>query len=127
DDDYRFIGLRAEIVGDSGAYVYNSTSPLTESYRTDRSMPGPYPIEHYSYNLRINLTNTTPISAYRGVGFVTAQLIRELLIDEAARRLHLDPFELRLKNLIRPEQLPYRICTGWTLNEASFVESFQAA
>lgn len=127
DENLAFIGIRADIIGDSGAYSSNSTSPLTESYRTARAIPGPYPIENYSYNLRINVTNTTPIGAYRGVGFVTAQLIRELLIDEAARVLDCDPFELRRKNMIRPDQLPYRTCTGWTLNEASFVESFEAA
>ncbi len=126
DADDRFIGLRATITGDAGAYSFNSTSPLTESYRTARAIPGPYKIADYAYTLRVKLSNSTPIGAYRGVGFVTAQAIRELLIDEAARALGRDPFELRRKNLVQEDDLPYRTCTGWTLNEGSFVQSLDA-
>jgi carbon-monoxide dehydrogenase large subunit len=125
--DRKFLGIRATIVGDSGAYSSNYTSCLTESYRTARAMPGPYDIANYSYDLAIRLTNTPPIGAYRGVGFVTAQTIRELLIDEAARVLKCDPYDLRAINLIRADQLPYTTCTGWVFNEGSFAESMARA
>lgn len=127
DDAHRFVGLRASLLGDSGAYSANSTSCLTESYRTARALPGPYRIANYSYDLEIRLTNRSPISAYRGVGFVTAQVIRELLVDEAARQLACDRFELRRQNLIPNDRFPYTTCTGWVLNEASLVESLDRA
>lgn len=125
--DGTFLGIRASILGDSGAYSSNYTSCLTESYRTARAMPGPYDIANYSYDLTIRLTNTPPIGAYRGVGFVTAQTIRELLIDEAARATGRDPYELRAINLLRAEQLPYTTCTGWVFHDGSFRESMARA
>ena len=53
------------------------------------------------------LTNTTPIGAYRGAGRPEAIYLIERLLDAAAREMKLDPAELRRRNLIRPEQMPY--------------------
>ena len=90
DHNHKFTAIRAAILGDSGAYSFNSGSCLTEAYRTARALPGPYDIEHYEYDVTIKLTNRSPIAPYRGVGFVAAQAARELLIDEAARLLSMD-------------------------------------
>jgi len=75
----------------------------------------------------IRLTNRSPIAPYRGVGFVAAQAARELIIDEAARALSADRFELRRRNMIKPEQVPYTTCTGWVYNEASFQATLDQA
>lgn len=123
DEQHRFVGLRARIVGDSGAYSFNSGSCLTEAYRTARALPGPYDVVNYSYDVKICLTNRSPIAPYRGVGFVAAQAARELLIDEAARQLGMDRFELRRINLVDSGKLPYTTCTGWRYAEGTFVET----
>jgi len=127
DGEQKFIGLRSLILGDAGAYSFNSGSCLTESYRTARALPGVYAISNYSYDVTIRLTNRAPIAPYRGVGFVAAQAVRELLIDEAARALSVDRFELRRRNMVTPAQVPYTTCTGWVYNEASFQETLVQA
>lgn len=123
DEQHRFIGFRAHILGDSGAYSFNSGSCLTEAYRTARALPGPYDVVNYEYDVRILLTNRSPIAPYRGVGFVAAQAARELLIDDAARQLGIDRFEIRRLNLIDKAKLPYTTCTGWGYTEGTFVET----
>lgn len=125
DGEHRFTGLRARIVGDSGAYSFNSGSCLTEAYRTARALPGPYDVVNFEYDVEIFLTNRSPIAPYRGVGFVAAQAARELLIDEAARQLGMDRFELRRRNLVGKAKLPYTTCTGWVYSEGTFVETLE--
>lgn len=127
DEQHSFTAFRASILGDAGAYSFNSGSCLTEAYRSARAMPGPYDVVNYEYDVRIMLTNRSPIAPYRGVGFVAAQAARELLIDEAARRLGVDRFELRRKNLIDRRKLPFTTCTGWIYNEGTFVETLDEA
>jgi carbon-monoxide dehydrogenase large subunit len=127
DGNHMFTALRAAILGDSGAYSFNSGSCLTEAYRTARALPGPYDIEHYEYDVAIKLTNRSPIAPYRGVGFVAAQAARELLIDEAARLIGMDRFALRRRNLVAQEKLPYTSCTGWVYNEGDFIGTLDSA
>jgi CO/xanthine dehydrogenase Mo-binding subunit len=127
DNELRFTGMRARIVGDAGAYSFNSASCLTEAYRSARSIPGVYRVSNYAYDVSIRLSNKSPIAPYRGVGLVAAQCARELLIDEAARRLSVDRFELRSRNMVTASELPYTTCTGWVLKDASFEETFTEA
>ena len=127
DREYRFIGLRVRIVGDAGAYSFNSGSCLTEAYRAARSLPGPYRIQNYRYDVTIRLSNKSPVAPYRGVGFVAAQCARELVIDEAARVLRVDRFALRERNLVAEADLPYTTSTGWVLRDVSVTESLARA
>lgn len=125
DDEFRFVGLRASIRGDAGAYSFNSGSCLTEAYRAARALPGLYDLTNFDYDIEIRLTNRSPIAPYRGVGYVAAQAARELLIDQAATELGVDKFELRRINMVPSSALPYQTCTGWDLNEGSFTEAFE--
>lgn len=127
DDDMRFIGLRSRILGDAGAYSFNSASPLTEAYRAARSLPGVYRLENYDYDITIRLSNKSPIAPYRGVGLVAAQCAREILIDEAARRLGVDRFDLRARNMIEKQEMPYTTATGWVFQDMSFLETLTQA
>ena len=127
DTDLHFTAMRAVIVGDAGAYSSNSVSCLTEAYQAARAMPGVYRIPAYAYDVVIGVTNKSPISAYRGVGYSVAQCARELLIDEAARQLSIDPFELRMRNMISPEDLPFTSATGWHFKDVSFARTAREA
>ena len=66
------------------------------------------------------MTNTTPTGAYRGAGRPEAIYITERLFDAAARELKLDPAELRRRNLIRPEQMPYKNALAQTYDSGRF-------
>ncbi len=125
--DGTFLGLKAEIVGDAGAYSFNATSALIEPYLAAGLMPGVYHIDHYEYEVAAVLTNKCPVSAYRGVGWTAGHTARELLIDEAARGLVRDPAELRRQNMIRSGEFPYRSCTGMVYDSGSYIESLAKA
>ena len=66
------------------------------------------------------MTNTTPTGAYRGAGRPEAIYLTERLMDAAARKLGLDPAELRRRNMIRPEQMPYKNPMGQLYDSGSF-------
>jgi CO/xanthine dehydrogenase Mo-binding subunit len=127
DGELTITGARARFSGDSGAYSANSASPLTESYRSSRAVPGVYTLGSYAYDTTIELTNRPPIAPYRGVGFVGAQVLRELTIDKAARELGVNPRLIRRRNMISREMLPFTTLTGWRYDNVSFVETFDLA
>jgi carbon-monoxide dehydrogenase large subunit len=66
------------------------------------------------------MTNTAPTSAYRGAGRPEAIYITERLLDAAAREMKMDPAELRRRNLIRPEQMPYTNAMGQVYDSGRF-------
>jgi aerobic carbon-monoxide dehydrogenase large subunit len=127
DREGRLLGLRARIVADAGAYSYNYASALIEPHIAARLMPGPYRIGNYAYEALAVLTNKPPTGAYRGVGTTAGHTARELLLDEVARELGMDPVDLRRRNLIRRDQLPYTSCKGMTYDSGSFSDSLESA
>ncbi len=123
DADGMFLGLRTRIVGDAGAYSYNNASALIEPYLSAVLMPGVYRLQHLHYEVLAVLTNKAPVAPYRGVGWTAGHCARELLIDDAARELGLDPAELRRQNMVRAHEFPYESCTGMIYDSGSFQES----
>src|SRR5205085_8010731 len=73
------------------------------------------------------LTNTTPVSAYRGAGRPEANYYMERLIDEAARELGLDRFELRRRNHLKPAEIPYKNAAQMTVDSGDFGAIFEKA
>lgn len=69
-------------------------------------MPGPYRVPTYRGRVRAVATCKTPTGPYRGVGRPISTFVMERLIDMAARRLAIDPVQLRLRNLIRADEFP---------------------
>ncbi len=93
---------------DMGAYH----SPFGPPSSSTLTLTGPYLVEHCYTERRVVATNKTPVGAYRGYGAPESNFVCETLMDRMARRLGLDPLEFRLKNMIRPEQLPYETPSG---------------
>ena len=79
-----------------------------------------YDIPLIDIGIRGVLTHTSPTGAYRGAGRPEAIYIIERLMDAAARKLALDPAELRRRNLIRPSQMPYRNPMEQTYDSGNF-------
>ena len=125
--DGTFLGLRARILGDTGAYSYNSASALIEPFMAAKLLPGVYHLDNYEYEVQAVLTNKSPTAPYRGVGWTAAQAAREILIDEVARGLGTDAVELRLQNMIRSEELPRMSATGLLYDSGSYQESLRLA
>ncbi len=127
DDDGTIRALRSRCEGDAGAYSFNSTSALIEPWFAATLMPSVYRVQDYETRIMATLTNKTPIGPYRGVGWTPGHTARELLLDEIARDLELDPAELRKRNMIRADEFPYAACVGQIYDSGSFIESVDAA
>jgi carbon-monoxide dehydrogenase large subunit len=105
DGDGRILGMRAVIRADIGAYV--RTAALVPSEFGAALLPGPYRVPHYACDLWSVVTNKTPAGTLRSPGRPECNFARERLMDLGAARLGLDPTEIRRRNLIRPEEMPY--------------------
>lgn len=119
DAEGRVRALRVRTLANVGAYPRNSSIAI-------QLMIGPwvstsiYDIGTIDFQFTALLTNTATTGPYRGAGRPEAIYIIERLMDAAARKLGLDPAELRRRNMIRPEQMPYRNAMGQTYDSGSF-------
>ncbi|WP_207540983.1 xanthine dehydrogenase family protein molybdopterin-binding subunit [Sabulicella rubraurantiaca] len=127
DADGGLAALTAEILGDVGAgSIYPWTAAL-EPVQVASFLPGPYRLPAYRGSVRAVATSKAPTGPYRGVGRPIAAFVMERLMDMAAARLGLDPVEIRRRNLIRPEEFPYKIGSGIVWDRSGFHESLEAA
>lgn len=118
DADGRILGIRMRSMHAFGAYVMSAAvAPLTFAVRF---VPGAYDVPTFhGVNVAV-FTNTSPTGPYRGAGRPEATYLCERLVDQAAHELRIDPAELRRRNLIRPEQLPYATHTGFVYDSGDF-------
>ncbi|MEI4196479.1 xanthine dehydrogenase family protein molybdopterin-binding subunit [Roseovarius sp. E0-M6] len=108
DKDGHILALDSDIWADVGAYSTYLWSAGMEPLQIAGLMPGPYKVPAMRYVTRGVATNKTPVGPYRAVGRPTASTSLELLLDDAARQLGMDPVELRKRNLITADLMPYR-------------------
>src|SRR3984957_18593213 len=106
DDDGRILALRDDYVVDCGAW-----NPIGSgvAYNTAVHLTGPYKIGNLAASGRIVVTNKVPNAPYRGAGRPEAAFAMERTIDLVARTLGLEPAEVRRRNMIRAEEMPYRV------------------
>ena len=107
--DGRILGLRAVIHADIGAYV--RTAALVPAEFGAALLPGPYRVPSYACDLWSVVTNKTPAGTLRAPGRPECNFARERLMDQGAARLHLDPAEIRRRNLVRADEMPYECGT----------------
>lgn len=108
----KILALRSHFVGDLGAYFHFFT-PVVPDLTID-TLTGNYDIPGVDIKLEKVFTNKMSIEALRGSGRAEATFVLERMIEEAARELDLDPVEIRLRNLVAPDQLPYETPFGLT-------------
>ena len=119
DAEGRFVALRVRDWADMGAYV--SFFGAAIATRTgNRVANGAYHIPAIHAEIRAVLTNTAPTGPYRGAGRPETVYRLERLIDVAAIRIGMDPGELRRRNLIRPDQIPYTNVVGQVYDSGCF-------
>src|SRR5260370_2535436 len=97
--------MRAVIPADIGAYV--RPAPLVPSEFGAALLPGPYRVPNSACALWSVVTTRTPAGTLRSPGRPECNFVRERLMDAGAARLGLDPAEIRRRNLIRAEEMPY--------------------
>ncbi|MGH2788745.1 MAG: xanthine dehydrogenase family protein molybdopterin-binding subunit [Actinomycetota bacterium] len=123
DAEGRILGIRSEFWCDMGGYV--RTHGIRVPDLTMSMLPGPYDLAAYEGVAHCVVTNKTPTGTYRAPGRFESCFVRERLIDAYAAAAGIDPVEVRRRNLIRSDQIPYRRelqSTGEpvTLNEGDY-------
>ena len=118
DKDARILGLRLESAANMGAYMTH-VAPYIPTVGL-RVMGGVYRVPAVYAHVRGYVTNTTTITSYRGAGRPEAIYITERLLDAAAAAFGIDRLEIRRRNLIAPNELPYRNWRGLSIDSGDF-------
>jgi len=119
DAQGRFLATRFTGWGDIGAYI-SPFAVLMPTLQIVKNSIGMYRTPLIEVQSRCVLTNTVPVGAYRGAGRPEANYFMERLIDVAAAELGLDPLDLRRRNLIAPEQMPWTTPAGTVYDSGDF-------
>ena len=106
DKDAKIMGLRGRMVHDEGAYL---PWGLTVPWIAATTVPGPYVIPSFKMEVLVAFTNKISTTPVRGAGRPAGVFVMERLMDRVARELGLDPAEVRRRNFIQPEQMPYKV------------------
>jgi carbon-monoxide dehydrogenase large subunit len=117
DKDGRFLALALDWVTDQGAYLTRS-GPVGHIKNPCASLTGVYRIGALYARFRVAMTNTAPITAYRGAGRPDMAYVMERLVNQAALETGRDPLQLRRLNFLQPEDFPYRLPTGSVYEKA---------
>ncbi|HXC92043.1 MAG TPA: xanthine dehydrogenase family protein, partial [Stellaceae bacterium] len=120
DREGRVLGVDAEIVVDAGAYGLWPQGPYQEAAMAARNLPGPYTIANYRCRASTVATNKAPMGPYRGVGRPGACFAIERTIDEVARAVGRDPVEVRMLNMVRPEEMPFTTVGGMRFDNGNY-------
>src|SRR5712691_11401050 len=121
--DGRFLAMRATNISNVGARCV-SLSPLGKGAGL---IPGSYDIPAVALRAMAVFTNTMPTNAYRSSGRPEVTFAIERLIDTAAAEFGFDRIALRRRNLVRPEEMPYRNAVGMTYDSGRYAENMDLA
>lgn len=106
DNDGKLLGLRGRLVHDNGAYI---PWGLVLPWIAATTVPGPYVLPAYDLDLTVMYTNKTSCTPVRGAGRPQAVFAMERMMDLVADKLGIDRAELRRRNFIQPDQMPYKV------------------
>lgn len=122
----KFLGLRVSTVANLGAYLsqYGAFIPTEAG---SAMLAGVYATPAIHVRVRGVMTNTAPVDAYRGAGRPEAAYLVERMVDCAARQLGLTPDEIRRRNFIPPDAMPFRTPLGNTYDSGDFARNMDDA
>ncbi len=123
--DGTVLALRCRTLADLGAYLETLTP--YPGVLTGRLLTGPYRIPAAEYELTSVFTNAMATAPYRGAGRPEAAYLLERTMDAIARACDLDPVEVRRRNLIRPEEFPYRAPSGLVYDSGEYEAALDRA
>jgi carbon-monoxide dehydrogenase large subunit len=126
DREGRILALRMESVANIGAVPVGSSAmiPLAMVAKVATSA---YRVPVVDYRIKGVLTNTMATGAYRGAGRPEGNYLIERLLEKAAREMGIDRVELRRRNLLRPDELPYKTHVGETYDSGEFERMLDGA
>jgi len=119
DASGRILGMRFDMIANLGAYLA-PTGPFINTLGVINCLSGVYDVKAAYARIRLALTHTAPLAAYRGAGRPVMSYALERLVEHAAHELDIDPAELRRRNFIRKDAFPYRIAAGYEYDCGDF-------
>ena len=125
DADGRFLAFRTSVTVDIGAYL--SSWAAVPPRNATISYPGAYHIPEIHAAVRATFTNTSLLGPYRGSGKPEATFVLERLVEKAARETGRDPVDLRRRNLIPADAMPYQTPGGYVYDSGKFEKLFDKA
>ena len=117
DAQGKILGMRFDMLANLGAYLA-PTGPFINTIGIVNCLSGVYDVPAAYARIRLALTNTAPMAAYRGAGRPVMSYALERLVEHAARELKMDPADFRRRNFIR--QFPYKIAAGFEYDSGDF-------
>ena len=127
DAEGRLLAVDCEATVDAGAYSSYPFSACLEPAQVASILPGPYRFQKYRCRSRAVATNKPPILPYRGVARAGVCFAIELVMDAIARAVGCEPYEVRLKNLVPPEAMPFDNITGKHFDSGDYPECLRRA
>ncbi len=127
DRDGRLLALDCVANVDAGAYSVYPTSSALEAAQVMSLLPGPYDFNVYRCRAAAVATNKCAILPYRGVARTGVCLAIETVMDAIAREAGIEPYEMRLRNLVRPEQMPFENVVKKPFDGGDYPESVRRA
>ena len=124
DKDGTFLGFRVKTVAAIGAYLQNNMPAFILNAGT---LAGVYRTPAMHVDITGVFTNTNPVRPYRGNGRPEAGYVIERMVDLAADELGLDPAELRRRNYISPQQMPFKTGLTFTYDCGEFEKNMDLA
>ncbi|MGA8919118.1 MAG: xanthine dehydrogenase family protein molybdopterin-binding subunit [Pseudolabrys sp.] len=124
DSDGNFLGLRVKTIAAIGAYLQNN---MPAFFLNAGTLAGTYRTPAIYVDITAVFTNTNPVRPYRGNGRPEAAFVIERMIDLAADELSLDPAELRRRNYISPDQMPFKTGLTFTYDSGEFEKNMDMA
>ena len=106
DGNGRLLGIDDDFFHDQGAYIRTHGTRVADT--SCGILPGPYRLPNYRVNGHFRLTNKTPAATYRSPGRYETNFVRERLMDAIAAKLGISRIEVRRRNLIAPDEMPYK-------------------
>jgi aerobic carbon-monoxide dehydrogenase large subunit len=126
DKDARILGVRIRSLANAGAYLSDNL-PRVATLAGARVAGTVYDVPAMQYSVRVLFTNTVPVCAYRGAGRPEIAYQMERLLDQGARAFGIGREEIRRRNFIRPEELPYKNGVGMMIDSGRFAETMEKA
>jgi carbon-monoxide dehydrogenase large subunit len=117
DASGKILALRFDMLANLGAYLA-PTGPFINTVGIVNCISGVYDVPATYARIRLAVTNTAPMAAYRGAGRPVMSYALERLVEHAARELGMDPAELRRRNFVR--KFPYKIASGFEYDSGDF-------
>jgi carbon-monoxide dehydrogenase large subunit len=127
DSKGTILGIEAELIVDAGSYSIWPSGPFMETGMAARNLPGPYRLPALSVKTWTVATNKPPLGPYRGVARPGACFAIERTLDEVARAVGRDPYDVRRENMVAAHEMPFTGAGGMRFDNGDYPQSVEKA